>query len=97
MYTKDTHLTLRLPLELARVLERRARDRGVPKSLVAREAVALYLGTAPESAAAPPLTARELAVRWPELPRLGAEDAAAMGSDIAEGRAALPDVRDRWD
>ncbi|HET7622116.1 MAG TPA: CopG family transcriptional regulator [Gemmatimonadaceae bacterium] len=94
---KDTHLTLRLPLELARVLTRRARDRGVPKSLVAREAVALYLGTAPEAGAAPPLTARELAARWPELPRLGADDAATMERDIVEGRAALPAARDPWD
>lgn len=94
---KDTHLTLRLPLELARALTRRASDRGVPKSLVAREAVALYLGAAHDAAAAPTLTARELAARWAELPRLGAEEAAAMESDIIEGRAALPDVRGPWD
>jgi hypothetical protein len=94
---KDTHLTLRLPLELSRVLTRRARDRGVPKSLIAREAVALYLGSAPEARAAPPLTARELAARWSELPRLGTEEAAALENDIAEGRAALPDLRGPWD
>lgn len=94
---KDTHLTLRLPLELARVLTRRARDRGVPKSLVAREAVALYLGSGPEAGAAPPLTARELAARWNELPRLGSDEAAALENDIAEGRAALPDLRGPWD
>jgi hypothetical protein len=94
---KDTHLTLRLPLELARVLTRRARDRGVPKSLVAREAVALYLGSGPEAGAALPLTARELAARWSELPRLGNADAAARENDIAEGRAALPDLRGPWD
>lgn len=94
---KDTHLTLRLPLELARVLTRRARDRGVPKSLVAREAVALYLGAAPEAGAAPPLVARELAVRLAELPPLGPREAAALESDIAAGRAALPDTRALWD
>lgn len=94
---KDTHLTLRLPLELSRVLARRARDRGVSRSLVAREAVALYLGAAPEAGKASPFLARELAARWAELPRLGAEEAAALESDIAEGRAALPDIRGPWD
>lgn len=94
---KDTHLTLRLPLELARILSRRARDRGVPKSLVAREAVALYLGVVPEAGAAPPLVARDLAARLAELPRLAPEEAAALESDIASGRAGLPDVRGPWD
>ncbi len=94
---KDTHLTLRLPLELSRILTRRARDRGVPKSLVAREAVALYLAGAPESGTVPSLLARELAARWNDLPRLGNEEAAALEKDIAEGRAALPALRVPWD
>ena len=39
--------SLRLPAALARALERRARERGVPKSQLVREALELYLAAAP--------------------------------------------------
>jgi hypothetical protein len=47
-------LTLRLPRDLERTLARRARERGVPKSQVVREALQAYLAEAPpvESAGA---------------------------------------------
>lgn len=39
----DSQITLRLPRDLARALSRRAKDRGVPKSQLVREAVARYI------------------------------------------------------
>ena len=40
----DDQLTLRIPKELGRALSHSARDRGVPKSQVVREALRQYLG-----------------------------------------------------
>ena len=40
---KEAQLTLRLPRELAREIARRARQRGVPKSQLVREALQAYL------------------------------------------------------
>ena len=40
---KDDQLTLRLPRDLARLIERRARERGLPRSQVIREALEAYL------------------------------------------------------
>lgn len=40
---KEDQLTLRLPRDLARLLARRARERGLPKSQVVREAIRAYL------------------------------------------------------
>ena len=91
---KDSHLTLRLPAELARALARWARQRGIPKSQVAREAVARYL--VPAASPGPPtprLTARALSVRWPLLPRLEPKEAAALQADMLAGRKALPAPR----
>jgi hypothetical protein len=45
---KDSQLTLRLPRDLDRVLARRARERGVPKSQVVREALQAYLAAGNE-------------------------------------------------
>ena len=39
----DDQITLRIPRGLARTLMREARTRGVPKSLLVREALAAYL------------------------------------------------------
>ncbi len=55
----DDQITLRIPRALARTLVREARARGVPKSLLVREALAAYLthgeaasaGDAPASSA----------------------------------------------
>lgn len=93
---KQSHLTLRLPADLARALERWARRRGVPKSLVVREAVARLLSPGSVPAAAG-LTAGELAARWRALPRLGADDAAAFAADVAAARDALPPVVTPWE
>jgi hypothetical protein len=41
----DDQLTLRLPRDLARALSRRARELGVPKSQLVREALAHYVAT----------------------------------------------------
>ena len=93
---KNSHLTLRLPADLARALARWAREHGVPKSQVAREAVTRYL--VPASAArTPPFTAGDLADRWALLPRLTPEEAKALGADIEAGRGALLPVRAPWE
>lgn len=92
---KDSHLTLRLPAELARALARWARERGVPKSQVAREAVAQYV--APSAPATPRPTAREVAARWSSLPHLTPEEAGALAADIVAAREALPPAPAPWD
>lgn len=46
---KDDQLTLRLPRSLARALARRARERGIPKSQLVREALQTYLAGSPTS------------------------------------------------
>jgi len=95
---KDSHLTLRLPVALARTLARWAAAHGVPKSQVAREAVTRYLaGPGAGPAEATGLTAGELARRWAELPRLLPEEAADLAADIAAGRVALPPVAAPWE
>jgi len=94
---KDSHLTLRLPAELARALARWARGRGVPKSQLVREAVARYLGPdAPPSERPARVTARALAGRWAELPSLTPEEARDLEADLAAARKALPKVRPPW-
>ncbi|MFI5208037.1 MAG: CopG family transcriptional regulator [Gemmatimonadales bacterium] len=95
---KDSHLTLRLPRDLARTLARWARTRGVAKSALVREVLAAYL--APAAAAGPSrpgVTAGELAARWGTLPRLTVLDAAALERDVAAAREALPPPRAPWD
>ncbi len=49
---KDDQLTLRVPGQLARALERRARERDVPKSQLVREALERYLADTPSPAPA---------------------------------------------
>ena len=96
---KNTHLTLRLPVALARALARLARENDVPRSRVVREAVAAYVGAPAGGAAAgtPLLTARELAARWPALPRLEPADAAAFAADVAAARRDLPPASAPWE
>jgi predicted transcriptional regulator len=95
---KESHLTLRLPADLARALLRRARALGVPKSQMVREAVAVYLE--PVTAAAAEVrrvSARDLAARWNMVPRLRPDEAASLGADIAASRKALPAARGAWE
>jgi len=97
-HMKDDHLTLRLPKDLARALARWARDRGLPKSHVVREAVAYYVASGRGAFILPdrPVTAAELAARWATLPRLDPEEAGRFGADVAAARGRLPRVRSRW-
>jgi metal-responsive CopG/Arc/MetJ family transcriptional regulator len=44
----DDQVTFRIPRELARALNRSARERGVPKSQLVREALREYLAAEPE-------------------------------------------------
>ena len=96
---KDDHLTLRLSRDLARALARWARERGVPKSQLAREAVVRYLSPAGPAAEAPspPVSAAELAARWTRLPRLTPQEAADLAADVAAARHALPAARPPWE
>jgi predicted transcriptional regulator len=48
----EDQVTFRLPREVARALARRAQERRVPKSLLVREALEAYLGTAGTGAGA---------------------------------------------
>jgi hypothetical protein len=93
---KDSHLTLRLPAALARLLARSARARGVPKSQLAREAVGRYLAPADESLGAASCTAHDLARRWRSWPRLLPAEAEGLGRDIEAARAELPPVPESW-
>jgi hypothetical protein len=93
---KDAHLTLRLPEDLARELGRAAEKRGVPKSMVVREAVAQYLGLSPHGTPPRPLSGRELALLWARMPHLTPEEAEAFEKDIELGRQFLLPPDDPW-
>lgn len=92
---KDAHLTLRLASAVAKALARRARELGVPKSQLAREAVARYVGAASGSPAAG-VPARELAARWGAIPGLSPEEATGFAEDISAARASLPAPESAW-
>ena len=95
---KDAHLTLRLPAGLARLLARAAAARGVPKSQVARDAVARYLAAGGAHEARPNgLAARELARRWLALPHLHPDEAAGLAEAIEAARTALPPPAPAWE
>lgn len=94
---KDRHLTLRLPADLARALSRLARARGLPRSQVVREALAgLLTPSAPEPSSSR-RTARDLAARWSDLPRLLPEEAIDLARDIEASRTQLPALDERWE
>lgn len=90
-----SHLTLRLPADLARSLESAAEDRGVAKSLLVREAVATYLGRDPRSQREPML-ARDLAAAWGTLPTLSEPEREDLATDIERARWTLPPLPDPW-
>ena len=93
---KDSHLSLRLPVTLSRLLERLARSRGLPKSHLVREAVAIYLGGTTQERSERAVTGRELAKRWRSIPRLSPDEADDLATDIADARAKLPTPESRW-
>jgi len=94
----DDHLTLRLPRALARALARWARERRMPKSQVAREAVAAYLAVPGGSVSPsnPTVTGAQLADRWAGLPALTPEEARDFASDVEAAAKGLPPVRVPW-
>lgn len=95
---KESHLTLRLPAELARALVRKARALGVPKSHMVREAVARYLEPPATSAReVRHLSARQLAARWREWPRLTPDEAQALAADVAASRKELRALANPWE
>ena len=94
---KDAHLTLRLPDVLARALARSARERGVAKSHVAREAVAQYLVPGGADREARILRAADLAKRWSTLPRLTVAEATDLAKELHRARKALPAPKAAWE
>lgn len=90
-----SHITLRLPAELARAVIQKAREAGVAKSHLVREAVASYLKGRP-LAVLPRVTAAELAERWPTLPRLTPDEASDLADDVTAARATLPPAPGPW-
>lgn len=92
----DAHLSLRLPVDLARTLDHVAEARGVGKSKLVRDAVAQYLsggGSRPDDA---PLLAGDLRKAWDALPHLSVDEAAAFDTDMQQARAALAPPEDPW-
>lgn len=75
----DDHLTLRLPRALARAIDRWARNRGLPRSQVVREALARYPDHSPAPAPAV-VTAAVLAREWASIPRLTSDEAAELSA-----------------
>lgn len=70
--------SFRLPTPLARALARRARERGVPKSQLVREALEQYLTQ--QEPARSPATVRERSAAYIGSVRL---DAQALAADLA--------------
>jgi len=91
---KNAHLTLRLPDDLAKELERIAEARSIPKSGLVREAVAQYLVAGQQRPEARPLLAGEFARIWEALPHLTIAEAENLDADVRRDRATLlpPDV-----
>jgi hypothetical protein len=89
---KESHLTVRVSAELARALDRWARERGLARAHLVREAVAAYLRS-PAPRPAETVTASDLAERWRGVPRLTPEEAASFATDLEQARAALPAPR----
>lgn len=94
---KDSHITVRLPAEMAAALARYADARGAGRSQLVREAVADFLIASPAPAVPQGISPRELARRWASLPRLTVAEAAEFASEIESDRSALPPVEAAWD
>ena len=94
---KESHLTLRLSDALARALERSARERGVAKSHVAREAVARYLAPTGPGPSNVLVRGADILARWSELPRLTVAEATDLAREIRGARKALPPPKPPWD
>ncbi|HUQ18246.1 MAG TPA: CopG family transcriptional regulator [Gemmatimonadaceae bacterium] len=93
---KDSHLTLRLTAAISRALDRLSHERGIPKSQVVREALAMYMvPRAPESTPVT-ITAAELAEKWNSVPVLDAAEAHDFSEDIKKARRTLPPARPAW-
>jgi predicted transcriptional regulator len=94
---KEAHLTLRLPAALASALARSAEQHGVPKSELAREAVARYLEPTGQQPDERLVRAGEVAKRWALLPRLSAAEADDFAAELRRAREALPPPSAAWE
>ncbi|MBL8996296.1 MAG: ribbon-helix-helix protein, CopG family [Gemmatimonadetes bacterium] len=94
---QEEAVSVRLPRELARALERSAAARGVPKSAVVREAVSQYLIDPPPRPAVRLVSGADLARAWAQRPRLAPGDAEAFERDIREAREFPLPQQDPWE
>jgi len=86
---KTEALTLRLSASLANSLRKIAKQKGVPKSQVVREAVAKYLSPPAGDSPVREVSARALAASWKTIPRLSPDEATDLGREIAGAREGL--------
>ena len=94
---KDAHLTLRLPEGLARALDRAARERGLAKSHLVREAVAHYVAPASVDVRGRIVRAGDVSMAWGVLPRLTATEATEFSKDLSRARKALVPPKAAWE
>ena len=94
---KNAALTLRLSVDLAKSLAKLARARGIPRSQVVREALARYLAPLGSGSESSRLTARVLAERWNDIPRLTPEEASEFHDDIAAARKKMRLPAPAWE
>jgi hypothetical protein len=92
----DTPLSVRLPADLTDVLDRRATERGVGRSLVVREAVAAYLIGQPAAPVVRLMSVAAFLDLWATAPRLSAGEAAAYAADLRADRESLGVPDDPW-
>lgn len=92
----DSHLTLRVPADLATALERLAESRGVPRSGLVREAIANYVIPGRTHAEVTDLRAHDFKLIWDALPHLTVDEAAALDTDLHQARASLLPPDDAW-
>jgi len=93
---KASHLTLRIPAELEKILDRLARTRKIPKSQIVREAVMGYLASPLEESRGGTLTGRELAEKWTSIPKLDPDEAEDLSRDVVRARNELPRPKSAW-
>ena len=89
---KSQFRSVRIPAELADVLDRRAAERGVRRSAIVRDAVETYLTTRPVPAPVVPMPLETLLEAWKTAPRLSRGEAAAYDADLRNARVPGLDV-----
>jgi predicted transcriptional regulator len=94
---KDTHLTLRIPTDLADTLTIMADELGVTRSRVVREALEAYTVERRDPTRALGVRADLLAARLTALPALSPAERSGFARDTRATREHLGPVRDPWE